>query len=326
MDNDLSTNRSLLSGRRLSLATILGIGAVGASLIWAYWPTLGSMADQWAHDPVYSHSYLVPGFALVLLWFRREKLALVSFRSQWGWGLTLVLAGAILRLVGAYFYIPWFDEISLLPCLAGLCLLLAGWEALTWCWPAIAFLFFMMPLPFQVETAMRLPLRNLATVASTYTLQTIGCPAFSEGNIITLDHDKLGVEEACSGLSMLLIFFALSTAVALVIRRPLWEKGLIVLSAVPIAIIANVARVTATGLLYQMDNRELAKMVIHDMAGWLMMPLGLGLLWIELRVLGCLLVEAKRVPQIPLPLAAQAPPHRMAAKRKGAKRRRHRIS
>jgi exosortase len=326
MEDDPKTNRDFLSDRRPSLVTILGMGAVGASLLWAYWPTLAGMSDRWARDPVYSHGYLVPAFALVLLWFRRGNLAAVSYRSQWGWGLSLLLGGALLRMVGAYFYFSWFDEVSLLPLLAGLCLLLAGWETLKWCWPAIAFLSFMMPLPYQVETAMRQPLRNLATMASTYTLQTLGCPAVSEGNIITLNRKKLEVEEACSGLSMLLIFFALSTAVALVIRQPFWEKGLIVLSAVPIAIMANVARVTTTGLLYQMDNGQLAEMVLHDLAGWLMMPLALALLWIELQVLGRLLVVPERSRPIPAPVIATSLVARPRANNKSRKRRRRRIA
>ena len=61
------------------------------------------------------------------------------------------------------------------------------------------------------------------TTASTFALQTLGLPAVAEGNVILLNDVRLGVVEACSGLRMLVIFFALSTAVALLMRRPLWE-------------------------------------------------------------------------------------------------------
>jgi exosortase len=284
------------------------------------------MADRWAHAPVYSHGYLVPVFALVLLWLRRGKLAGISVQTNWRWGLPLLLAGAFIRLVGAYFYFPWLEAISLLPCLAGLCLLLAGWEVLMWSGPAIAFLFFMMPLPYRVEVALRQPLQNLATQASTYALQTLGCPAFAEGNIIVLTRMKLGVEEACSGLSMLLIFFALAAAVVLLAHRPAWEKCLIVFTAIPIAIIANVTRITATGLLYQMDQNDAAKMVMHNLAGWLMMPLGLGLLWIELKVLRGLLVVTERSRARPVPFVAPSFVASYGSKNKVGKRRRRRFA
>src|SRR5438874_1287783 len=82
-------------------------------------------------------------------------------------------------------------------------------------WPTIAFLFFMLPLPFRVEVALSHPLQKLASQSSTYVLQTIGLPAFAEGNVISLGKAKINIVEACNGLSMLIIFFALSTGMAL---------------------------------------------------------------------------------------------------------------
>ena len=66
----------------------------------------------------------------------------------------------------------------------------------------------MLPLPYSVEHAVAGPLQRVATVCSTYVMQTIGLPAVSEGNVIILPSGRIEVERACSGLSMLLIFFA----------------------------------------------------------------------------------------------------------------------
>jgi exosortase len=162
------------------------------------------------------------------------------------------------------------------------------------------FLFFMLPLPYRLEVALAQPLQRLATEVSTYTLQTVGFPALSEGNIILLNDTEIGVVEACSGLSMLVGFFALSTGAALLIRRSLGEKIIITLSAVPIAIITNIIRITVTGIMHETLGSRLANLVFHDLAGWLMMPLALGFLWIELQVLSHLLVET--VPSRPVPL------------------------
>src|SRR5207253_599308 len=94
-----------------------------------------------------------------------------------------------------------------------------GWRALHWARPSLAFLLFMIPLPYRVEVALAQPLQRVATVSSTYVLQTLGFMSFSEGNVIRLGETRIGVVEACSGLSMLLIFFALATAVCLVVKR-----------------------------------------------------------------------------------------------------------
>jgi exosortase len=120
-------------------------------------------------------------------------------------------------------------------------------------------------------------------------LQTVGLPAVSEGNIILIDDLRIGVVEACSGLGMLMTFFALSTAVALMARRPLWERLMLIVSAVPIGVCINVVRITATGILHRTVGSNVANAVFHDLAGWLMMPLALLLLWLEMRYLARLL-------------------------------------
>jgi exosortase len=261
-----------------------------AVLLWAYWTTLAEVAHQWAIDPQYSHGYLVPAFAVFLLWMRRQHVKLAAWQPNW-WGAAILLAGLVLRLGGTYFHFEWFDPLSLLPSLVGLCLLLGGWPALRWAGPAIFFLFFMIPLPYTVSVMLARPMQNVATTASTFLLQVLGEPALAEGNVILINDVELNIVEACSGLRMLVIFFALSTAVVLIVRRPVWEKAIIVLSAIPIALVSNVLRITLTGVLHDAVDDRWAHDVFHDLAGWLMMPLALVLLAVELHVLSRLFVE-----------------------------------
>jgi exosortase len=195
-------------------------------------------------------------------------------------------------VVGTRYFLGWIESASLLAGLAGLCLLAGGWPALRWAGPSIAFLVFMIPLPYRVEVALGAPLQSLATASSTYALQTLGLPALAEGNIILLsNHARIGVAEACNGLGMLMMFFAYSTAAALVIPRPLLDRLLIVVSAVPVALAANIARIVVTGMLQATLGGKVANMVYHDLAGWLMMPLALATLWAELWLLSQLFVE-----------------------------------
>jgi exosortase len=274
-------------------------------LLWAYGPTLAGLARCWSDNPQYSHGFLVPVFAAVVLWVRRSRYPSVRFEPSW-WGLAWLALASAMRLGAAAFYHEWLDALSLLPALAGVCVLLGGWPALRWAWPAVLFLVFMMPAPFQFEVALAQPLQRLATAASTYALQTLGLSAVAEGNVILLGDVQLGVEEACSGLGMLLTFFALATAVALVLARTWTERLALFVSAVPIALAANVTRITVTGVLYVTAGSGVARLVYHDLAGWLMMPLALGLLWLELKFLGRLYVEGPLDGPLPLALPAAA--------------------
>lgn len=296
----MAGNASTLSrpDRNLVLAACL---TVAAGTLWAYWSTLAEAAERWARDPQYSHGYLVPVFAAVLLWLRRQQLP--AAWPPWSiWGIPVLAAGIGMRLFAAYYHYVWLDPISLLPCLAGVCLLLGGWATFRWAWPAIAFLAFMIPLPHRVAVAASGTLQRIATVASTFVLQLLGLPALAEGNTILIDEIELGVVEACSGLRMLVIFFALSTGVALLIQRRLWEKLVIVISAVPIALVSNILRITATGILHRSAGSDFANLFFHDLAGWVMMPLALGFLWIELKVLDRLLINpTQATPPRPAP-------------------------
>ena len=121
-----------------------------------------------------------------------------------------------------------------------------GWRALGWAWPAIAFLVFMIPLPFRFEAALAHPLQRIGTIMSTFALQTIGMTAYSEGNVIVLGEVRIGVVEACSGLNMLMTFFALSTGVAILMQRSPLERMIVFVSAVPIALATNILRIIVT--------------------------------------------------------------------------------
>jgi exosortase len=275
--------------------------ALLALLVGTHWGTISHMVDRWTHDPQYSHGFVVPVFALVVLWSRREMLERMTWKPAW-LGLGLLAVGLTFRCIAVQSDIEPLDALSLLPTAFGLVLLVGGWSALRWSWPALGFLEFMMPLPFTVESALALPLRRVATEMTTYSLQTLGCPANAEGNIILIEDIRLGVEEACSGLGMLMTFFALATALAMIVNAPLHDRLILIASAIPIAVLANVSRITATGVAYHLGGKDspLAQMIYHDLAGWLMMPMALGLLWLELKFLAHLFMAEPEAAPLPL--------------------------
>jgi exosortase len=269
---------------------VLGIGLL-AALCWAYWPSLGLMINRWTYDPRYAHGYLVPIFAVFLLWRDRGRLGSIRFTSSRWWGIAVLLLGCATHVAGGVLHNDWLALMSVLPSLGGVVLLWGGWTALRWAAPAIAYLAFMVPLPYRVEIALGWPLQRLATSASVYLLQTQGLAAVGEGNVIVLDHGRIGVVEACSGLSMMLLFVALSTGVAILVRRPWTDRLLLVLSAIPIALVVNILRITVTGVLNETVGGRVAQVVYHDLAGWLMMPTALLLMGLELWLLDRLLIE-----------------------------------
>jgi exosortase len=261
-----------------------------ASLLWAYWPTFRDLERSWSRDPRYSHGYLVPVFAIYLLWLRRHDR---SDQDGPNWlGVPLLIAGALLKFWGAYSFFTWFDSVSLLVSLAGIVAILGGTAALRWSWPSIAFLIFMVPLPYRIETTLGSPLQRLATLAGTYALQVLGLPAFSSGNTIIIDDYTIGIVDACNGLGASYMVLGCAVGSALMVRRPLIDKIILVLSAIPIALFANATRITMTGVFHELLGKGAADHVDHDLAGWLTMPLALVLLYLEYHLLKRIFIEA----------------------------------
>lgn len=304
----------------------LALAATG----WAYWTTLTDFAERWTDDPQYSHGWIVPLFSAYLLCLRRghipitarcrprpqpsglfgrliwtvtdtfNRFAAATFRPRW-WGLAVVLVAVAARWLAFDQYQPWLDAVSLLVCLAGLAATLGGRAGLRWAWPAVLFLGFMIPLPYRVHYALGSQLQAVATTASTYLLQTVGVPAIAEGNAILITSQSLNVEEACNGLSMLVTFFALAVGYAIVFSRHWVGRAVLVAAAIPVAVGANVVRITATGVLCEAGHPELARGVFHDAAGLVMPLLGVAML-------AAVLFFLDRVYRRPRPGDRPAPP------------------
>lgn len=263
-----------------------------ALLLWSYWTTLAEMAERWSDDPQYSHGYLVPLFSIYLLWRHRGVLNTGPISPN-AWGIAILLAGLGMRAAGVYFFYGYFDGLSLLICLAGLGCTLGGFRALRWSGLAIVFLAFMVPLPFRLQNALGGALQRIATGMSTYLLQTCGVPAVAEGNIILINDQKIGVVEACSGLGMLMTFLAIATGIAMLLEKGWYRRIAVIVGAIPVAVIVNVIRITATGMLYAAAKPGIARVVFHDIAGWLMMPLALLIIFLELYLVDRLIVDQK---------------------------------
>jgi exosortase len=264
-----------------------------AALAGAFAPTFAFLYGKWANDPQYSHGFLVPVVSAYLLWRSVTSATTPVFGTPRPILAVLLfaLAAALRGLAGGLLF-HQLDVAALFLCLTGLTLLAGGVRSLRVAAPALGFLIFMVPLPYEFERNLGTPLRLVATQSSTYLLQTLGEPAVAEGNTILLDSHTLEVEDACSGLKMLVTFAAFAVGAVLTLNRTWFERGMVLLGIVPIAVLTNVLRITATGVSYAYAGDSKSAMnFLHDLYGWLMMPVGLGLLALQLWCLTRLVVR-----------------------------------
>ena len=268
-------------------------------LMFSYWPGLLSAKAAW-DNPQYSHGWIVPLFSAAILFWWRQPIAPVSVSARLA-GLVLLVASLAMRLVVARYRIITIDMYTFVPALAGAALLAGGWSMFRWAWAPIAFLIFMYPLPDEATRYLLGPLQTTATMVSTYAIQTLGVDAIREGNQIIVGERHLGVVDACSGLRMLTIFIALSVAIVMLGELEWYESLVILASAIPIALAVNAIRITLTGVMYTIDA-DIADKIFHDWAGYFMMPLALGMLFLLQKLLSILLLTEESAPATVIPL------------------------
>ncbi len=223
--------------------------------------------------------------AVFLHFLSRVRLRSVSTSERWI-GFAVLLACLCARIPASTYDMNPVDRLTYIGAMLGITLMMGGWSMLKWAGPPLAFLVFMFPLPSVLENSVLWGLQRVAAISSTWTLQLIGVPALREGSKLAIDGLNLDVADACSGLRMSTIFGAMSVALAMLINRPWWDRLTILLSAIPVALFTNVIRITVTALIYMaFPDSDAAHKYVHDWAGFAMMPVAMGILALELKLL-----------------------------------------
>lgn len=247
----------------------LAIAALSAVFLYSYWPTLRWMADAWMNEPDYSHGWVVPVLAGMICYYRADSFPGIKPSVSWG-GLSLIVLAILMRFASRMTYTDFSDGWSMLPMIAGTVWCLLGSKALVWALPAIGFLIFAVPMPYQAESMLSWKLQGVATELSTIVLRVLGQPAVSEGHIVWIGAERLSIEEACSGLRIFVGMGAFAYYWAAINQRGWSDKIVILACAVPAAILVNSLRIVLIGLLNPVFQSDSAHRWIHDISGILM--------------------------------------------------------
>lgn len=239
------------------------------TVVCVYAGTLSSLVRQWASDDDYSHGFFVLPLAAYFVWERREALREAAPAPSFA-GFLLVLLSVILFIAGTLGAELFLSRVSLIGVLGGSVLFLWGWQHLRIVAFPLAFLLLMIPLPAIVFNQVAFPLQLLASQAGESVISAAGVPVLREGNVLHLPHTTLEVAEACSGIRSLISLVMLAVVLGYFTEPRNGARVVIAIAAVPIAILANAARVAGTGLASQWFSPAAAEGFFHLFSGWLM--------------------------------------------------------
>ncbi len=284
MNNELSQ-----SGDPLKSVTWRGwvaVGLIAGLLGVAFRVPLGWMVDRWtAPESYYSHGFLVPLVALFLVYRDRFRLADGAAGRSWV-GLSVMLAGVSLLLLSGRLNVFFTGAFAMVPVVWGLCGFLMGVQVMKRLWFPVFLLLFMVPLPLQVIDDISLEMKLLVGKITLLLIEGVGITAINDGASIYLGDAAVVIGNACSGLRSLISLIFLGVLFAYYGGLTPWRRGVLFLSSIPIAILANVTRVFLLCMLAYAFGNNSIKGVVHDASGYMIFVVAFGLLFGVSKALG----------------------------------------
>jgi exosortase len=282
---------------------LIGAGAITLLLVTVFWDFFRGQvrwAIEWQAD--WGHTLVIPFIAGYFVYLSRHKLLARPFRTTWigfapivlgvGWYMLCVFGPQVLshhNLRGAGVALT----------ITGIVLLFCGWRAMIWLWFPLAYLFlFGQTISYRLMERVTFELQDITARGGHIALMLLGADVDRSGNTLWLfkagERIPLNIAEACSGMRMLMAFLALGVAMAYTGLKYNWQRAVLVLSGVPVAVFVNILRVVTLALLALLDA-SFAAGDFHSAIGlvWLVPAflIYLGVMWVVRN-----LVTEKRAP------------------------------
>jgi len=243
-------------------------------LIPAYAKTFSVLARTWAHNPNYSHGFLIPLVTAVLIWRLRQTLAATPARPTFQ-GLPLVLVAILLQIAGVRGDVTMFQAYSFILLLAGLVWTWFGYRMLRVLAFPLLFLVFMAPtFPFFINQV-SFRLKTVAAFGSVRLAQAMGVAVTRQGMDLYFPTGAMTIEGACSGLNSLIALMALGSLFAYLGTGSMTRRWVLFLLSVPVALAANIVRITSLCVYAALTDTTRATGLFHDIGRYVLFGVAL---------------------------------------------------
>lgn len=265
--------------------------AIVAAILWglAFAAPLFDIFRLATGDIERSYLLFAPAVAAYLAFLRRSRSSDLRYRSPM-LGCLMVLVGILASAFGKDRDIIMFWHGGAVVSLIGVFVSVFGSRCLTRFLPAFVVLFALVPVPGSVRQALARPLQRMATEITSLVLEILGVSVEQAGNLLKINGQLVAVGEACDGMRLLLPLALVIYTFVFSLPLKTTTRLLLIVISMPVAIICNVIRLVPTAIAYGYfpDSAPL----IHDIGGWLMIPLAVWILlqlirlaaWIDLPI------------------------------------------
>ena len=273
---------------------------VGLVLAFLYAGVLLKLGRDWWTDENYSHGLLVPFVIAFIVWLEFEDFSEIKKTPRFLLGAGAIAAALLLLLGGVLGAELFTQRISLVLMLGGVIVYFFGTRILRFLVVPFLLLLLSIPVPQIIFNKIAFPLQIYASQIAVWGIRLFEIPTVRKGNVFEIlprgatQTIALEVVEACSGIRSLMTLMTLALILAYFTRArrefagggwldflknaDAWRAAILMLAAIPIAVLTNAARVTATGVLTFYYGRQATEGTLHDALGWLVYIVALALL------------------------------------------------
>ncbi len=297
----MSTSPETSSGLQRDWKLYAVGAALAIALFYLFHLGIANLFDRWGNQKELSHSYFIPLITLYMMWDRKDAIVQSMGPAHWSGFIFLALSvfTVFLSKTTAIFLL---EHMAIVVAMFGVSLLVGGISLTRLILFPLAYLVFMIPPPYWVITVTSWQFQVWSSELGVMMIRWFDVPVGLSGNVIELGNITLQVVEACSGLRYLFPFLSLGALAAYFYRGPIWARGLVLLSTIPITIVMNSFRIAVTGILSDSFGPEHTEGFLHAFEGWVVFLLCIALLLLVIVVLSRLLGQKNVLQTLGLPI------------------------
>lgn len=268
------------SWRMVDLSALGVLIALAVAASWSAWVNIFS---QGRTDPEQSHVLLAIPVAFWLGWLRRGRLIRCKPKPSL-LGPVVIGMAWVLGEMGLRYSLDLLWHGSALLLIFGCVFSVGGHKPIIKLAVPATALLFLMPIPAAIRLEIALPLQEVSARCSQYLLELFGVPVVRTGNSLIINGQNVVIAEACNGMRMVAALFVVTYTFAFSIPARPTIRALLLASSPLLAVVVNILRLMPTVMFYGYASQDTAK-TFHDLSGWFMMVIALGVLWAFMRLL-----------------------------------------
>ena len=274
-------------GSRRGAIGVLAPIALALSILALIWPALAHAEDVWATTEEFSFGFLIIPVSLAVIWWRRRRLFESVGPGATRRGLAVIFPSLLVYLVGWRLGIHALAGVAVPPLLLGISMFLWGVGAGRVLAFPLGFLIFGLGLYRGLLDSVGFALQGITATGAYVLAHGLGIAVQRDGLVLSSDRFAFIVADTCSGMSSLVSLLALAALWTYAARGSLAGRAAVVMSVVPLVILANSTRVALVLLGASNFGQDAALGFFHGASSLVLFGLALSGLLLISRMVGC---------------------------------------